>query len=101
MEEPVHRGQVGGPFPDEPFNKPSVATASGHWLLGHLPAWPVGDPNPHAAARGEENVHGPADISPGTELHLSKVGGVKCPRALLINVSEMYLGVRKGLAFVL
>lgn len=51
-------------------------------------------------ARGKENMHGPAGPSPGTELRLSNVEGVKCPRVLLINVSEMYLGVRKELAFI-
>lgn len=52
-------------------------------------------------ARGKKNMHGPAGVSRGTELHLSNVEGVKCPRVLLINVSETYLVVRKGLAFIL
>lgn len=52
-------------------------------------------------ARGKENMHRPVGASPGTELHSSNVEGVKCPRVLLTNVSEMCLGVKKGLAFFL
>ena len=67
------------------------------WLLapGPTPAWAPLLPL-WLLLRKADIVDKPAVASPRTELPLRNAAGVKCPRMLWTNISEIVLGIRRG-----